>query len=301
MTEHVTVLTDESVSLLLDGRKTGIYIDATLGGGGTSEKILSSIESSGRVIGIDRDPNAIEIASRRLKSYPNFTGVRENFRVLDEILKESGIEAVDGIVADLGISSYQLEDSSRGISFSSVARLDMRMDPEETCPSAYDLLNGLDEKALRDLFITFDEKRWAGRIASRIVYRRREKPIETTAELAQLVVEAIPKRFQSRRIHPATRIFLALRATVNDSLAAIQELLDKSPRLLKPGGTIVMISYHSLEDRIVKRTFKRFSMEPEKYFRIITKKPIIPTDEEIEKNRRSRSAKMRVAKRLEEE
>ena len=298
--KHIPVMLDESVSLLLDNKKNGIYVDATLGGGSYSEKILQSIEESGRVIGVDRDPVAIEIASRRLKSYPNFTAVRDNFRVLDEILSELNIDAVDGIIADLGISSYQVEDNSRGLSFTSTTRLDMRMDPDDTI-SAYDLLNDLDEKALRDLFIKFGEGRWAGRIASRIVKRRRESAIETAAELAQLVVEAIPRRFQSRRIHPATRIFLALRVTVNDSLGAVQELLDKSPRLLKPGGRIVIVAYHSLEDRIVKLTFKKFSKEPEKYFRILTKKPIPPTEEEIDRNRRARSAKMRCAIKIEEE
>jgi len=273
---HVPVLLNQSISSLLKDKTSGIFVDATLGGGSSSKRILERIDCKGRVIGIDRDPSALNIASRRLQPYPNFTAVRDNFRVLDEILLKMKVEAVDGILADLGISSMQIDDPTRGFRIKSDSRLDMRMDLDITQDSAHDLLNNLDEKSLKELFREFGEGRWAGRIASRIVEQRMGGPIETTAELAKLVERAIPRRFHPRRIHPATRIFLALRVKVNDSLGALQELLDKAPRLLNTGGRLVILSYHSLEDRITKWTFRKYSKEPERLLKIITKKPITP-------------------------
>ena len=297
--KHIPVLPEESVELLLNRRKGGTLIDATLGGGSTSKLILDNLDSTGRVIGIDRDRSAIEFASRRLKSYSNFTAVWENFRELDNVLNELGITAIDGLLADLGISSIQLDDESRGFGFKSKSRIDMRYDLNRTGTSAYDLLKDLDEKSLQRLFKEFgEEKRWAGRIASKIVTQRLSKPIETPAELAELVKQSIPKRFHSRRIHPATKIFLALRIAVNDELESLREGLEKAIDFLRPGGRIVIISYHSLEDRIVKRTFRKYSREPEKKLRIITKKPVTPTQKEIDRNRRARSAKMRVTERI---
>ncbi|MCE1245947.1 MAG: 16S rRNA (cytosine(1402)-N(4))-methyltransferase RsmH [Firmicutes bacterium] len=294
---HIPVLLEESTKLLLNGRRTGIYIDATLGGGGTTEKLLEQLDCSGRVISIDQDLSAIESASRRLQPYSNFTVVRENFRALDQILKKLDIRGIDGIIADLGISSMHVDDESRGFAFKSNSRLDMRMDPQGPYSSAYDLIMNLDEDSLKTIFRELGEERWAGRIASRIVETRKSKAIETPAELAKLVEEAVPKKFHSRRIHPATRIFLALRIKVNDELGVLRELLDKAVAALNPGGRMVFISYHSLEDRIVKWKFREYAALPESDFRIITKKPIIPTDEEIEANPRARSAKMRVAEK----
>lgn len=298
-TIHIPVLLEESVDLLLNRRKGLTLIDATLGGGSTSKFILDNLDSTGRVIGIDRDQSAIELVSRRLKSYSNFTAVWENFRALDIILNKLQIEAIDGLIADLGISSVQLDDESRGFGFKSTSRINMQYDLNRTGTSAYDLLKDLDEKSLRKLFREFgEEKRWAGRIASKIVTQRLSRPIETPAELAELVKQSIPIRFHSRRIHPATRFFLALRIAVNEELESLQEGLNKAIGFLKPGGRLVIISYHSLEDRIVKHTFRKYSKEPDKLLRIITKKPLIPTREEIDRNRRARSAKMRVAERI---
>lgn len=293
---HIPVLLKESVGYLITDNN-GIYIDATLGGGGTTEKILDTISRNGRVIGIDRDPHSIETASQRLLPYTNFTAVRKNFRALGKILQSLGIEAIDGLIADLGISSMQIDDPRRGFSFKSHDVLDMRMDPEEEL-SAQELVNRLDEETLCRIFREYGQERWAGRIASNIVKYREQEVIETPAQLAKLVEDSIPKRFHSRRIHPATRIFLALRIEVNQELQALKELLNTGIDLLKPGGRIVIISYHSLEDRIVKWNFRQQSQGPEKKLLILTKKPIIPNDEEIEQNRRSRSAKLRAAQKI---
>lgn len=294
---HVTVLLEESVKNLLNNRTTGIFLDATLGGGGTSEEILKRLESSGKVIGIDQDPRAIELSKKRLQKFPNFTAVKENFRVLDRIIKDANIEEIDGIIFDLGVSSMQLEDPSRGFSFKCDSRLDMRMDCDPENTTAYDLLNRLDEASLRKLFYEYGEDRWAGRIASRIVEYRRLKKMETTAELAKLIVESIPRRFHSRRIHPATRFFQALRIAVNEEIESLKEAIEKAIAFLGSQGRIVVISYHSLEDRIIKHAFKGRSGKGGA-LKIITKKPMTPTLLEIEANPRSRSAKMRVAEKI---
>lgn len=296
--QHVTVLLKESVDMLLDGRKTGIYIDATLGGGGTSREILERLDETGRVIGIDQDSIALESTARKLESYPNFTTLRANFRDMADRLKEIDVVSVDGVIMDIGLSSIQLDDPERGFSFRYDAPLDMRMDKDGGGESAFDLLQSLDEVELKRIFRDFGEERWAGRIASRIVERRqRKEPVRTTAELAQLVDRAIPKRFQSRRIHPATRVFQALRIAVNDELGALEEGLHAGISLLNEGGRILVISYHSLEDRIVKHTFRHYARE-EKILRLITKKPMTPDDEEVENNPRARSAKLRLAEKI---
>jgi len=295
--KHIPVFLAESVDYMLSGRKTGVYVDATLGGGATTQEVLNRLEPSARVISIDRDRSVVLTASLRFKSYANFTAVWENYRELDSILKNLNIPSIDGIVFDLGLSSIQLDDPQRGFSFRLDSQLDMRMDPDKTEISAYDLLNSLDELELRQLFRELGEERWAGRIASRIVETRRSEPIDTTAKLAQLVCRAIPGKFQhSRRIHPATRIFQALRIAVNDELSAVSEGIEKAINLLSPGGRIVVLSYHSGEDRIVKNLFKRFSIE--KKFQILTRKPLVPQEEEIERNPRARSAKLRAGERL---
>ncbi len=292
--DHVTVLRKESVDFLLKGRNCGVYIDATLGGGGTSEEILSRLKS-GRVLGVDRDPVAIEKASLKLNTYSNFTALRGNFSDVERILMEIGITSVDGVIFDLGVSSMQLGDPLRGFSFRKSGRLDMRMDPD-TEKTAFDLVKNLDWESLRRIFKEYGEERWAGRIASRIVEARKVKPIETTAELAKLVEEAIPRRFHPRRIHPATKVFQALRIAVNEELENLKIALEASVNLLKSGGRVVVISYHSLEDRIVKHFYKKLAKE--NILKIITKKPFVPADEEIRINPRCRSAKMRVAEKL---
>jgi 16S rRNA (cytosine1402-N4)-methyltransferase len=293
---HTTVMLKESVDYMLSGRTTGIYVDATLGGGGTSEYILKKLDSSGMVIGIDRDATAIGISNLKLKSYPNFKAVRENYRALESILKDEKIESIDGIIFDLGVSSMQLEDADRGFSFRLDAQLDMRMDQENTTATAYELVNSLDERTLKDYFKKYGEDRWAGRIASRIVEYRRKKRIETTAELAELIYQSIPRKLHPRRIHPATRFFQALRIAVNEELESLEEGLEAAIKLMNPQGKIVVISYHSLEDRIIKNIFREKAAEG--ILKRITKKPVVPSGEEIEQNPRARSAKMRVAEKI---
>jgi 16S rRNA (cytosine1402-N4)-methyltransferase len=293
---HIPVLLKESVDCMLNGRNAGIYVDATLGGGGTSELILKQLDPSGRVIGIDRDAAAIGISNLRLKSYSNFKAVRENYRALESIMQNEKVESIDGIIFDLGVSSMQLEDASRGFSFRLDARLDMRMDQDNTRISAYELVNSYDEKTLRDFFRRYGEDRWAGRIASKIIEYRRKKRIETTAELAELISQSIPKRFHPRRIHPATRFFQALRIAVNEELESLEEGVDAAMKMLNPKGRIVVISYHSLEDRIVKNKYRQTAAEG--IIKIITKKPVIPSEEETMENPRARSAKMRVAEKI---
>lgn len=294
---HEPVLLKESIGYLLNEKISGIFVDATLGGGKTTKHILEALDETGKVIGIDQDPRAIEIAARQLQPYSNFKAVRANFRILDRILDQLEIEQVDGIIMDLGLSSIQIREPSRGFSIKLDSRLDMRMDMEKSKTSAYDLLNNLDETSLRRIFKKYGEERWAGRIAARIVERRRNKAIETTAELAKLVVESIPKRFQSWRIHPATRIFQALRIAVNDELEALKEGIEAGVKSLKPQGRIVIISYHSLEDRIVKHKFRHLDRQ-RNVVKVLTKKPIRATREEIKRNPRARSAKMRAAEKL---
>jgi 16S rRNA (cytosine1402-N4)-methyltransferase len=293
--KHIPVLLQESIGYLLNGRKTGIYIDATLGGGGSSKRILEQLDCTGKVMGIDQDPAAIEISTERLQFYPNFTAVRENFRDLERILEGQKIDGIDGIIFDLGVSSMQLADPSRGFSFRTESLLDMRMDPTRTRTTALDLLKNYDVKDLRKLFREFGEERWAGRIASIIAAKRQETRIETTAQLVELIVKGIPRKFHSRRIHPATRFFQALRIAVNEELESLEEGLNSAIEVLKGSGRVVVISYHSLEDRIVKNIFKKKSMEG--FVRIITKKPLTPSEEEINSNPRSRSAKMRIAEK----
>jgi 16S rRNA (cytosine1402-N4)-methyltransferase len=293
---HIPVLLRESVDYMLKSRTTGIYIDATLGGGGTTEYILKQLDSSGRVIGIDRDAAAIEISNLKLKPYPNFKAVRENYRALESILEDEEIESIDGIIFDLGVSSMQLDEADRGFSFRLDARLDMRMDQENTTITAYELINKLDERELREFFRKYGEDRWAGRVASRIVEHRKKKKIETTAELAELIFQSIPRKLHPKRIHPATRFFQALRIAVNEELESLKEGLEAAVRLLKPEGRIVVISYHSLEDRIVKNIIREQAAEG--ILKRITKKPVVPSGEETEKNPRARSAKMRVAEKI---
>jgi 16S rRNA (cytosine1402-N4)-methyltransferase len=294
---HAPVLLKESVEYLTEGKYQGIFVDATLGGGGTSERILEMVNSTGKVIGIDQDPGAIELSQKRLTNYPNFTAVCGNFRALDRILKDAEVAEIDGIIFDLGVSSMQLDDPSRGFSFRWDSELNMRMDCDGAGVTAKELLNSLDRESLKRLFYKYGEDRWAGRIASKIAEKRSSSAIETTAQLAKLIEMAIPRKFHPRRIHPATRFFQALRIAVNDELGCLEEALEKAAGLLKRGGRIVVISYHSLEDRIVKQTFRRMSDE-EGTLKRITRKPIIPSQEEIEINPRARSAKMRVAEKM---
>jgi 16S rRNA (cytosine1402-N4)-methyltransferase len=291
--KHIPVLLEETVNLLTsNGGK--IYVDATIGLGGHSYEILKR-NSNVYLIGIDKDPNALEIAEGRLKDFEGrFALYQADYKDIDEVLKAEGIDKVDGILMDLGVSMLQLKTPERGFSFNEDAPLDMRMNPEQKL-TAYDVVNKYKEKDLARIIKEYGEERFAYRIAKAIAEYRRKKPIETTKELAEIVERAVPKGFY-KKIHPATKTFQAIRIEVNKELEHLKEALIKLPTLLNPGGRIAVISFHSLEDRIVKHTLRYF--EKEGTLKVLTKKPITPSEEEIKRNPASRSAKLRVAEKI---
>jgi 16S rRNA (cytosine1402-N4)-methyltransferase len=269
-------------------------VDCTVGAGGHALLIAQGLVPAGKLIGLDQDAVMLDLARPRLAGLP-VTLVQSSFARLPQVLAELGIEAVDGVLADLGICSDQLDDPDRGFSFSQDGPLDMRMNPDEGEP-ARDLLHRLPERDLADLIWQYGEERFSRRIARRIVETRRRQPIETTAQLAELVRQCVPRprRQHGRRapIDPATRVFQALRIAVNDELRALEDLLEALPRCVKPGGRAVLISFHSLEDRRVKQTFRNRDGWEE-----ITRKPQMAGEEETRINPRARSAKLRVARR----
>lgn len=295
MAWHTPVLTKEVVEFLnCESGKT--YVDVTLGGGGWSEAILAASEPDGKLIGFDKDQDALDESGKRLNKFSNrFALVRSGFSSLTAELARLGINTVDGVVADLGVSSHQLEKGDRGFSFQSDARLDMRMDQDGEL-SAYELVNFSKAEDLERWFFEFGEERFTKRIVRSIIERRKENPIETTKELAGIVFKAVPKGKRYGRIHPATRIFQALRIVVNDELAELRNLVESAPNILNAGGRFVVASYHSLEDRIVKHSFVNLSKNGE--FRLITKKPVMAGEEEISRNRRARSVRLRVLERI---
>jgi 16S rRNA (cytosine1402-N4)-methyltransferase len=292
-TNHFPVLLEESVYLLTENRGK-IYVDATVGLGGHSYEILKR-NPDAFLIGIDKDPYALDKAKERLKEFEGrFALYQADYKDIDLVLKEEGIEAVDGILMDLGVSMLQLKTPERGFSFMAEAPLDMRMNPDQRL-TAYDVVNRYKEKDLARIIKEYGEERFAYRIAKAIVSYRRKKPIETTKELAQIVENAVPKGFY-KKIHPATKTFQAIRIEVNKELDHLKEALLKIPHLLNPKGRVAIISFHSLEDRLVKHAFRNF--EKEGLLKVITKKPITPSEEEIKLNPPSRSAKLRVAEKL---
>lgn len=271
-------------------------VDATIGTAGHSEKILQRICPSGRLIGIDRDEQAINTAKERLGNYGSCAEfVYGNFIDIDKILKRLNIKKVDGILFDLGISSVQLDDPERGFSFQYEGPLDMRMD-KNSYISAYDLVNNLNEEELSQLLWSFGQERWHNRIAHFLVKERQKHPVSTTSELSDIVVRAIPYRYRYYRIHPATRTFQAVRIAVNRELETLQTAITKAVELLDKHARICVISFHSLEDRIIKLSFREFAAK--KLVKIITPKPLLPAESEIDENPSSRSAKLRVAERL---
>jgi 16S rRNA (cytosine1402-N4)-methyltransferase len=292
---HIPVMCGEVIDYLnLAAGKT--IVDATLGMGGHSLKILERILPGGKLIGIDRDEDAIKIARERLSSYSaSCEFVYGNFTDIDKILSGAGVSKADGIVFDLGVSSRQLEDPARGFSFQSEGPLDMRLDRNGYI-SAYDLVNNLNEDELSELLWNFGQERWHNRIARYLVKEREKHPISTTRELSEAVSRAIPYRYRHYRIHPATRTFQAVRIAVNRELESLGIAIRKAVELLEKNGRICVISFHSLEDRIVKFSFRDFAAQGK--LKIITPKPLVPTEEEARGNPRSRSAKFRVAERL---
>jgi 16S rRNA (cytosine1402-N4)-methyltransferase len=302
---HVPVLLKEAIDFL-NVRRGGTYIDATVGLGGHSYEIAKRLGAPGHLIGLDKDPAALQVAERKLAQarlessagvspatadWPQITLLQCSFA---EIGKRFSKNFADGILADIGVSSLQLADPERGFSFQADGPLDMRMDPRSE-RTAEQVVNHLDERELADVIYEFGEERRSRRIARAIV---RSRPIRSTAHLADVISAAArPMNQAERRIHPATRTFQALRIFVNRELDDLKALLDAAPRILKPGGRVVVISFHSLEDRIVKDAFREGGIK-DKYFRVLTRKPVTASEEEQERNPRSRSAKLRAAERV---
>ncbi len=285
---HLPVMVDQVIEWL-QPKPGQILVDGTLGGGGHTRLLAERVGPEGRVLGLDRDPAAIAAFSASIDS--SVEPIHANYMDLDQILAARQIPAIDGLLLDLGLSSDQLADTTRGFSFESAGSLDQRFDPTMGEP-AWRLLERMDERALADMIFQFGEERFSRRIARRIVQTRRQHPIRTAAHLAQLVRSCVP-RSRGHRIDPATRTFQALRIAVNSELQTLQEALAKLPDLLRPGGRWVIISFHSLEDRLVKRAFRE---DPR--LENLTRKPIRPGEIEWAANPRSRSAKLRAAQRL---
>lgn len=298
---HQPVLLEPAMEFLAP-RPGGFYADCTLGAGGHAEKILELSAPDGQLMGIDWDQQALNIAQERLKKFgERVKFFRADFRQLPQLLAQEKIRSLGGVLFDLGVSSLQLDDPQRGFSFQQTGPLDMRMNQEKSTTAA-DLIARLKEEELADLFYHYGQERFARRIAREIVRVRDREPITTTTALANLIQRVIPPRF-FHRIHPATRVFLALRMAVNRELEDLGEALVGAARLLLPGGRLVVISFHSLEDRMVKKTFKESARPPREteapgLLRILTPKPLIPSPQEVRANPRSRSAKLRAAERI---
>lgn len=292
---HISVMPQE-VMALLDLKPGNTVVDATLGMAGHSVLIAQAVGSSGHLIGLDRDSASLAKARVRLASFGlRIDLLQGSFADIDRLLASVNVSAVDGVLMDLGISSFQLDDSDRGFAFSVDGPLDMRMD-NTVGPSAADLVNSLSAIELERIFWQWGEERFSRRFAQSIVTARAGRKIERTKELADLLLRSLPGSYQRGRIHPATRVFQALRIAVNDELGALPKGLRKAFDLLKPGGRLVTIAFHSLEDRIVKQQFKQW--DEEGLGKNLVKKPLVPTEEECTMNSRARSAKVRAIKRI---
>lgn len=296
---HTPVMLEEALEYL-KLRPGQVIVDATLGTGGHALEILKRITpgGGGRLIGLDRDEDSIAICRKRLDEFKDSTEfVHANFLDLDQVLEKLGIEKIDGIIFDLGISTYQLKDPQRGFSFIQEGPLDMRLD-KSSYISAYDLVNNLNENEISVLLWTFGQERWHNRIARLLVEERRNAPISTTRQLADLVMRAIPHRYRRSyyRIHPATRTFQAIRIAVNRELEILESAVKKAISFLNERSRICVISFHSLEDRVIKHTFRALSADG--IIEIITNKPLTPMAAEVEANPSSRSSKFRVAERV---
>ena len=306
---HKSVLLDECIEAL-NIRPDGIYLDGTLGGAGHSFEIASRL-TTGRLIGVDRDTVALEAASRRLAPFAaRVTTVHSNFSEIDAILDRLGIAAVDGMLFDLGVSSPQLDDAARGFSYMADAPLDMRMNREDAL-SAYEVVNFWGQDELRHILYEYGEERYAPQIAGAIVRRREGRPIETTLELVDVIRGAMPAQALREKQHPAKRSFQAIRIAVNDELGAVRKMMQAAMQRLNPGGRLAVITFHSLEDRIVKTEMQaaaRGCTCPPEFpvcvcgrkplVRLVSRKPIVSGPAELEENPRARSAKLRVAERL---
>lgn len=310
MFKHTTVLLKETVDGL-NIKPDGLYVDCTLGGAGHSEYLLSQLSSKGRLFAFDQDETAISHAKEKLKQYANqVVFIKSNFRYIKEELNHIGIEKVDGILYDLGVSSPQLDTPERGFSYHNDAPLDMRMDLQGDI-SAYEVVNNWPYEDLVRIFFKYGEEKFSKQIARKIEAAREKGPIKTTGELVELIKEGIPAPARRKGGHPAKRVFQAIRIAVNDELGVFEESLKSAIDLLNPEGRISVITFHSLEDRICKSIFKEESTGPElppglpivpkEYqpkLKLITRKPIIPNEVELLENNRARSAKLRIAERI---
>ena len=308
--KHTSVLLDETIEGL-DIKSDGIYVYGTLGGGGHSSVICSRLSEKGILIGIDRDRDALAAASERLKQYSCTRHyVQSNYSDIKNVLEKLGIDAIDGAVLYLGVSSFQLDNAERGFSYMNDAPLDMRMSQEDTF-TAYDVVNGYTKDELAGIIRKYGEEKWASRIAEFIVKFRKKKPVESTFELVEIIKAAVPAKARRDGPHPAKRTFQAIRIEVNDELGQLRRACDEFCDVLAPGGRLCVITFHSLEDRIVKECFKRrvnpCTCPPEfpvcicgktADVRKITGKPVVPGEEELEHNHRARSAKLRIIEKL---
>lgn len=307
--KHTSVLLEETIDNL-QIKPEGIYVDGTLGGGGHSFHIASKLSGEGRLIGIDQDEAAIDAAGIRLEPYEErITLIRDNYRNAGQVLKRLGIEKIDGIVLDLGVSSFQLDNAQRGFSYRYDTALDMRMDLRQSLTAA-DIINQYTETELYHVIRDYGEEQFAKNIAKHIVNTRKDKPIETTGELNEIIKAAIPARMRAVGGHPSKRTFQAIRIECNRELEVLKDSLDGFIDILNPGGRICIITFHSLEDRIVKAAFRRnetpCTCPPDfpmcvcgqvSKGKVITRKPVLPSKEEAETNKRSKSAKLRVFER----
>ena len=307
--KHVSVLLDECINAL-NIKEDGIYVDCTLGGAGHSSEIVKRLSSDGRLIGFDQDKDALKAAGERLKDYKNVTYVHSNFYAIYDVLTDLGIDGVDGILMDLGVSSYQLDNGERGFSYMQDAPLDMRMNRENEF-SAYEIVNTYSEEELYRIIKEYGEEKFAKRIASFIVKNREEKNIETTLELVEIIKAAIPAKARREGPHPAKRTFQAIRIEVNSELSILNKTIEDGVGKLNKGGRMAIITFHSLEDRIVKNKFRDLAVScrcPKEFpvcvcgekakVKVISRKAIEPTKEEVDINPRSRSAKLRVIEKL---
>ena len=306
---HVTVLLNETVNAVVSN-PSGRYVDCTLGGAGHSQRILSKLGASGKLICFDQDRQAIQHAEEILGQDERVTLINRNFEALEVSLQELDLLPVDGIIFDLGVSSPQLDEAERGFSYMQDAPLDMRMDPSGSL-NAREIVNTWSEEALAQLIWKYGEEKWSKRIAQFIVQARHERSLETTGDLVQAIKAAVPAAVRRSGPHPAKRTFQAIRIAVNDELGVLDRVLDQAMRCLDHGGRMGVITFHSLEDRIVKERMRswlgRCTCPPElpicrceakAIAKVLTRKPILPSEEEVEQNPRSRSAKLRVAEKI---
>lgn len=307
---HVPIMVSE-VLTLLEPSRGGFFVDGTLGGGGHAEAVLSAMPKTGRLFGIDRDDEALKAAGARLARFGDrFTAIKGNFFDMKDLLSARGVFKVDGILLDLGVSSHQLDARERGFSYKAEAPLDMRMD--QSAPlSAKTVVNTWSEAELRRIFYEYGEEKFSGRIAARIVERRKEQPIETTTELAELIKGAIPAKFRNEPQHPARRCFQAIRIAVNGELDGLYDAIVSAHDLLNPGGRLAVLTFHSLEDRIVKNAFRTFENPctcpksapvcicgKKPSAKVLTRHPLVASEQEQKENSRATSAKLRAIVRM---